>query len=59
MTVIDTDAINNEMEIIVGTSAGTVYVFDYRGDVMNGWPVNINTIHGQVSDDICYEVEII
>ncbi|KAK3093746.1 hypothetical protein FSP39_019620 [Pinctada imbricata] len=49
VTVIDLDSTNGELEIIVGTSAGTLYVFDHHGNLRDGWPDNGNTIHGQIT----------
>jgi hypothetical protein len=48
-TVIDLDGEGGQLEIILGTSAGSLFVFNHDGSERKGWPVNQNTIHGQVS----------
>lgn len=48
-TVIDLDVDGGPLEVIMGTSAGSLFVFNQDGSVRTGWPVSQNTIHGQVS----------
>lgn len=48
-TVIDLDVKGGQLEVIMGTSAGSLFVFNQDGSVRTGWPVSQNTIHGQVS----------
>lgn len=47
-TVIDIDSTGGSMEIIMGTSAGNLYILDTNGNHRDGWPVSQNTLHGQV-----------
>ena len=47
-TVIDLDVVGGQLEVIMGTSAGSMFVFNHDGSVRKGWPVSQNTIHGQV-----------
>ncbi|KAJ8308441.1 hypothetical protein KUTeg_013315 [Tegillarca granosa] len=48
-TVIDIDSLGGSMEIIMGTSAGNLYILDTNGNHRDGWPVSLNTLHGQVT----------
>lgn len=48
-TVIDLDVDGGQLEVIMGTSAGSLFIFNQDGSVRTGWPVSQNTIHGQVS----------
>nr|XP_022328926.1 protein DEFECTIVE IN EXINE FORMATION 1-like [Crassostrea virginica] len=48
-TVIDLDVVGGQLEVIMGTSAGSMFVFNHDGSVRKGWPVSQNTIHGQIT----------
>lgn len=48
-TVIDLDVSGGQLEVIMGTSAGSLFVFNQDGSVRTGWPVSQNTIHGQIT----------
>lgn len=48
-TVIDLDVDGGQLEVIMGTSAGSLFVFNQDGSVRTGWPVSQNTIHGQIT----------
>ncbi|XP_048732051.2 uncharacterized protein LOC125648988 isoform X2 [Ostrea edulis] len=48
-TVIDLDAEGGQLEIIMGTSAGSLFIFNHDGSERKGWPVSQNTIHGQIT----------
>lgn len=48
-TVIDIDSLGGSMEIIMGTSAGNLYILDINGNHRDGWPVSLNTLHGQIT----------
>ncbi|KAK3608630.1 hypothetical protein CHS0354_042629 [Potamilus streckersoni] len=48
-TVIDIDGDGSEMEIVIGTSAGSLHVIDTAGKQKPGFPVLKNTFHGQVT----------
>lgn len=48
-TVIDLDVDGGQLEVIMGTSAGSLFIFNQDGSVRTGWPVSQNTIHGQIT----------
>lgn len=48
-SVADLDSEGGALEIVMGTSAGRVYVFDYKGGYRKGWPVTVNSVHGQIT----------
>ena len=48
-TVIDLDRDGGELDIVIGTSAGNLHVFNSNGQHRNGFPYSMGTIHGQVS----------
>ena len=50
-TVIDLDLDGGPLEIIIGTSAGRLYVMEHNGRIRKGFPVVIATIHGQVGEN--------
>jgi len=35
-----------DLEIVVGTQKGEIYVFDSNGNIMPGWPLNLGKIQG-------------
>ena len=45
----DIDGDFGPMEIILGTSAGNLYILDHEGNVKDGWPKSSGSIHGQVT----------
>jgi hypothetical protein len=51
-TVVDIDGDFSALEIILGTSAGNLFVLDHTGLVKNGWPKSSGSIHGQVTSHI-------
>lgn len=48
-TVVDIDGDFSEMEIVLGTSAGNLFILDHMGTVKNGWPKSSGSIHGQIT----------
>ncbi|XP_062604157.1 uncharacterized protein LOC134265978 [Saccostrea cucullata] len=48
-TVIDLDVKGGQLEVVVGTSAGSLFAFNHDGSLRTGWPVSQNTIHGQIT----------
>ncbi|XP_033735102.1 protein DEFECTIVE IN EXINE FORMATION 1-like [Pecten maximus] len=48
-TVADLDSEGGTLEIVMGTSAGRVYVFDHLGGTRKGWPMTVNSVHGQIT----------
>ena len=48
-TVVDIEGDFSAMEIILGTSAGNLFILDHHGKVKEGWPKSSGSIHGQVT----------
>ncbi|XP_021378708.1 protein DEFECTIVE IN EXINE FORMATION 1-like isoform X2 [Mizuhopecten yessoensis] len=48
-TVADLDSEGGTLDIVMGTSAGRVYVFDHLGAARKGWPITVNSVHGQIT----------
>ncbi|XP_060070559.1 uncharacterized protein LOC132550506 [Ylistrum balloti] len=48
-TVADLDSEGGTLEVVLGTSAGRVYVFDHQGAMRKGWPITVNSVHGQIT----------
>ena len=47
-TIVDLDKDGGDLEIVIGTSAGNLYVFNSKGIHRTGFPYSMGTIHGQV-----------
>ena len=52
--MIDLDKDGGDLDIVIGTSTGNLYVFDGNGQHRKDFPYSMGTIHGQVCGQ--YEV---
>ncbi|XP_072032542.1 uncharacterized protein [Amphiura filiformis] len=48
-TVVDLEGDGGPLEMIVGTSAGRLYVINHNGKIRQGFPVAIAPMHGQIT----------
>ncbi|XP_063426798.1 uncharacterized protein LOC134710372 [Mytilus trossulus] len=48
-TVVDIQGDFSPLEIVLGTSAGNLYMLDHTGQVKDGWPKSSGSIHGQIT----------
>lgn len=48
-TVIDLDSNGGDLETITGTSSGKIYAINNGGQIRSGFPLSLNTVHGQLT----------
>ncbi|VDI06153.1 Hypothetical predicted protein [Mytilus galloprovincialis] len=48
-TVVDIQGDFSPLEIVLGTSAGNLYMLGHTGQVIDGWPKSSGSIHGQIT----------
>ena len=48
-TVVDLDSNGGNLETITGTSSGKIYAIDTEGKIRSGFPLSLNTVHGQLT----------
>lgn len=48
-TVLDLDGDDGPLEIITGSSAGHLHVYNSNGSIKPGFPIVTDTLHGQVT----------